>query len=302
MRLKPVSLLASLGIGVLLSTSARAYEPIAADCGDPCPVVNCAPAPCIRILPSLCEVLKRRVCDPVCIERPPLFSRLHRNVTCMPSGAGYLQSVASDPQSVPSTPNKGNAQSTPSNPAPAAPAQGFAQAAVPSMVTVPVQSFVMVPVTTWQAVPVTTYQTVSANSMLAQSFNGVQTASGQSFGSSALSELETRLSQIIRANGGSASAQAAGTTPCAKTQAELDRRFLELEKRLTDLQLEASKVLVKHDGQLEEINKTMKLLLQAGKDQNSRIEKLEKPMGKPPEPMKKSDVIPTIPVPMPESK
>jgi len=227
---------------------------------------------------------------------------------------GFPQGNTGYSQGVPSIPNQGNAQSTPSTPAPAppvaqaAPVQHFAQAAAPSVVSVPVQSFMMVPVTTWQTVPVTTYQTVSANSVLAQSFNGVQTAGGQSFGSSAsaLAELETRLLQVIRASGGAASAQSAGTPPCAKTQAELDKRFLELEKRLTDLQGEASKVLIKHDSQLgkhdsqlEEIKKTLTVLLKAGEDQKTRIEKLEKRTPSP-EPMKKPDGLPAIP--MPESK
>ena len=301
MGLKPVSLIASLGVGVFLLGSARASEPFPTDCNDPCPVVTCASAPCVRILPSLCEVFKRRVFEPICIDRPPLLSRLHRCNTCVPQSLGNIQSMPlANSQSTPAA----NPQSAPSNPAPS---QAVAQAAAPSMVTVPVQSFVMVPVTTWQSVPVTTYQTVSANSLLAQSFNGIQTAGGQSVSSNALVELEARLTQVLRA-GGSASAQSAGAVPCAKTQAELDKRFLELEKRLTDLQreashvqLEASKVLVKHDGELGEIKATLKLLLKAGEDQKARIEKLEKPNGAVNIPPSSELPLP-IPLPMPMPK
>lgn len=269
MGLKPVSLLASLGVGVFLVGSARASEPFPTDCNDPCSVVTCAPAPCVRILPSLCDVFKRRVFEPICIERPPLLSRLHRSTACVPQSMGNIQSMPlATPQSTPAA----TPQSAPSNPAP------VALAAAPSMVTVPVQSFVMVPVTTWQSVPVTSYQTVSSNSLQAQAFHGIQTVGGQSASFNALAELESRLTQAIRAGGG-ASALAAGAAPCAKTQAELDKRFLELEKRLTDLQLDASKVLVKHEDQLGEIKVTLKLLLKAGEDQKARIEKLEKPIG-----------------------
>ena len=299
MRLKPVSLFASMGVGVFLVGSARASEPFPTDCNDPCAVVTCAPAPCVRVLPSLCDVFKRRVFEPICIERPPLLSRLHRNNTCVPQSLGNIQSMPlASSQSTPTA----NPQSAPSNPAPS---QAVAQAAAPSMVTVPVQSFVMVPVTTWQSVPVTSYQTVSSNSLQAQAFHGIQTAGGQSVSSNALVELEARLTQALRA-GGSASAQAAGATPCAKTQAELDKRFLELEKRLTDLQLDASKVLVKHDGELGEIKATLKLLLIAGadqkargEDQKARIEKLEKEKPKAAVVTPSADVPMSIPLPMP---
>ena len=102
MGLKPASLLASLGVGILLSGTAGASDPILAECNDPCPQVTCCPAPCVRILPSLCEVFKRRVFDPVCIERPPLLSRLHRSTACVPQSMGNPQSMpSSNPPATP---------------------------------------------------------------------------------------------------------------------------------------------------------------------------------------------------------
>ncbi len=190
------------------------------------------------------------------------------------------------------------------------------------MVTVPVQSFVMVPVTTLQAVPVTTYHTVPATSVAAfsatglQAFGGVQAAGAQSANASAVTDLEARLVQLLRASGQDtkASALAAGLSPCAKSQAaqdDLDKRFLELEKRLTELQKDASKVLVRHDRDLDEIKATLNKLLEAGVSQNARLKALEdkqpKAGDKEKPPVKKSTddripPIPSIPLPMPEVK